>query len=436
MPINRRDERPEHQASRRAAGEEMGPDAPPSERRPQPDAASGSRSTATRVAVIALTVLAFLAVMYTLHHAQSLIVPIVMALLLNLLLSPLVDRISRALHVPHAVAALGMLVLVVGIVVGIAIPLSGPAVAWVDDAPRLFEQAEQKLRNLAKPLERLEEVSKKVDEIAKKAEGDDAISVSIKETSFSRLMLNTTGGFLSSCLVTVALLYFLLAGGNGFLLAMLSTMRSKRSEQSLRHLAETVQRSISHYLLTITIINGLLGVAIGLGMWPIGMPNPALWGAMGAMLNFIPIIGPGIGILVVSLVGLVSTNAPGLALLAPAIYLACNLVEANLVTPAMVGRSISLSPIMIVLSLAIWTWMWGVVGALLAVPILSVLAIVCEHVDELKRFAPLLTGEPLEDHATAADRPADSAQRRDAGSARPRRERQRQPNMAMSHGTT
>jgi predicted PurR-regulated permease PerM len=143
---------------------------------------------------------------------------------------------------------------------------------------------------------------------------------------------------------------------------------------------------MSDYLFTITLINGFVGVAIGVGMWSIGLPNPILWGVMGALLNYIPFAGAAIGAFIVFWEGLAQFNSLSHAALAPAIYVGINIVEANFVTPTLVGKSISLNPVMIVLATVFWGWLWGVGGVLLAVPMLVVLKI---FFDQSKILAPL-----------------------------------------------
>ncbi|MGB5833684.1 MAG: AI-2E family transporter [Thiohalocapsa sp.] len=147
---------------------------------------------------------------------------------------------------------------------------------------------------------------------------------------------------------------------------------------------------MSSYLLTTSGINFVLGILIGLAMWLIGLPNPVLWGAMAACLNYIPYVGTIIGGLIVFFVGLISFDAPGQAIWAPLIYFSINAIEGYLITPTVLGRSISLSPLAIILSLAIWGWLWGIGGLLLAVPILAATKIACDHIKPLQPLAQLL----------------------------------------------
>jgi predicted PurR-regulated permease PerM len=151
-----------------------------------------------------------------------------------------------------------------------------------------------------------------------------------------------------------------------------------------------IERGISQYLLTFTAINVCLGIVIGTGMWLIGMPNPVLWGVMAGCLNFMPYIGAFVGSGVVFLVAALSFDSMGQALLAPAIYAAANTIEGNVITPLILGRSMRLNPIFIFLSVVLWGWMWGVGGALIAVPLLAMTKIACAHSRRLQSVATLL----------------------------------------------
>lgn len=177
--------------------------------------------------------------------------------------------------------------------------------------------------------------------------------------------------------------------------AMPTLKEKRRAVELTRH----IQRSVSHYLSTITYINFGLGVVIGTGLWMIGIPNAPLWGVMAMCLNFIPLIGAMIGAAVVFFVGLVTFDTIGHAALAPLIYVVANVIEANIITPALIGRRMSLSPVMVVLSLTVWTWLWGITGAILAVPILAVLKIVAENFEGTQTLAKFLGGarQPVPD---------------------------------------
>ena len=170
---------------------------------------------------------------------------------------------------------------------------------------------------------------------------------------------------------------------------MTPTFRDKRKVVEMVH---EVERGVSSYLLTVTLINIALGVVIGLAMWLMEMPNPALWGAMATTLNFIPYLGAMAGTIVVFLVAVFSFDSLAYASLVPVVYFGCTALEGNFVTPSLLGRNMSMNPIVVFLSLVFWGWMWGVGGALIAVPTLAILKIGLDQFDRTRPIGTLLGG--------------------------------------------
>jgi len=153
-----------------------------------------------------------------------------------------------------------------------------------------------------------------------------------------------------------------------------------------------MEDDVSFYLLTISLINAGLGIAIGTAMYLLGMPNAVLWGVMAALFNFVPYLGALVGAGVVGLVALLTVEQPLAALLPPLVYLTLTSIEGYLVTPAMLARRLTLNPIAVFLSLILWTWVWGIGGALLAVPLLATFKICCDHIEPLKPIGTMLEG--------------------------------------------
>ena len=156
-------------------------------------------------------------------------------------------------------------------------------------------------------------------------------------------------------------------------------------------IARKIESSISRYLLTVTLINAGLGTAVGLAMYFLGMPNPVLWGAMAAIVNFVPYLGATVGIVAMTLAALLSFDSLGWALVFPATYLALAILEGNFITPVVLGHSLTLNPIVIVIALMFWGWMWGIAGAILAVPILAAFKIFCDHIEPLEPVGEFLS---------------------------------------------
>lgn len=331
---------------------------------------------------VALVVLGALAVFYTLYFTRSLTFPLTLAFLLNLVLKPAVLRLNRW-KVPNVVSAtLVLLGFTFLLAVGSASVVE-PAQRWLADAPKNFVEAEKKLSVLTKPLKDIQQATEQVGEMTDLGEEGGPLEVSEEPPSLATKVVNTTGGFLAGAMITIVTLFFLLAGGDRFLEKIVGLMPTWNDKRRMVELTRETQSKISSYLFTITLINIGLGVVIGSGLWMIGMPNPVMWGCFAALLNYIPFAGFIVGVGVVTVVAFVSFDGVGHALLAPAIYLAANGLEANFITPALIGRSISLNPTMVVLSVFLWGWMWGIGGVLLAVPLLLVFKIYCDHSEVL-----------------------------------------------------
>lgn len=339
---------------------------------------------------VAMWIIVGLAVIYTCYLAAALLFPIVLAFTLNLVLSPLVRWCRRRLHMPEWAGATAIVILcVLPVSVGI-VALLNPISNWLSDMPDVAREAEWKLRSIMGPIERINESSKKVDEMTNGGDGDDEIEVTIKKPSVSSVILSRTTNFLVGASITLTLLLFLLAGGDRMLEHMVESMPTWQDKRNLVSLVRDLQHSISHYLLTITVINVGLGCVIGTGLAIIGMPHPFLWGVAAAVLNYVPFLGLMVGTTGTFLVAIVTFDSGAYALLAPGIYLTANAIEANIITPALVGRSVRLNPAMVILFLAVWIFLWGIGGGLLAVPMLAMVKITADHIDVLKPFGRIL----------------------------------------------
>jgi len=179
------------------------------------------------------------------------------------------------------------------------------------------------------------------------------------------------------------LLYFLLASGDLFLSKTVKVFPGLDRKKEIVKITRAVEQQVSRYLFTVMVINIFMGITLGLGMYLIGMPNPVLWGVMAGLLVFLPYLGPLTGIAVVTLVALLTFDSLARALLAPAIYFALETIQGQIVTPMVLGLRLALNPVAIFVWLIFWGWMWGIAGVLLAVPMLTVFKILCDHIRPL-----------------------------------------------------
>lgn len=345
-----------------------------------------------------LTGLFTLAVFYTMYFARSLLIPIVLALLFNLLLAPIVRVLRRYLRMPEwAGAALVLLVLGAGAMAAFY-SLSTPAARWIDELPLAVWEIEGKVRALKGPIEDVQQAAKQVEEVAEgatapppEADGEpQPVEVVVQRPSLTQTVLSGTASLTAGLVVVVVLLFFLLASGDTLLRQAVTIAPRLRDKKRVVEIVREMEDDVSYYLLTISLINGGLGVAVGAAMFLLGMPNPVLWGVMAALLNFIPYLGALVGIATVGLVALLTFEAPGNILMPPLAYFALTTFEAYFVTPALLARRLTLNPVAVFLALILLTWMWGVAGALLAVPMLATFKICCDHVETLEPIGTML----------------------------------------------
>jgi len=335
-----------------------------------------------------LTALLVLGVFYTLYFASSLIFPIYFAFLLSFALRPIVRGMQR-MWIPAPAGAGVVLVAVIALTVFAILALSAPATEWMQRGPSAFKQIEQRLRVLKQPLERVTKATESVEELTKVDSADNP-TVEVKEPGFADTLFNGTREFLAQALLVVVLLYFLLASADGFMPKVAAALPGGANRSGRSEIVQRIETEISAYLLTVTLINAGLGVVTALIMFAFGMPSPLLWGALAGLLNFIPLIGPFICMVVLGVVSMLTFDQFGYAVLVPLSFVALTTVEGWFITPTLVGRRLTLSPIAIVLTLFLWSWLWGAPGALIAVPTLAMFKMVCDQVESMRPMAALM----------------------------------------------
>ena len=339
---------------------------------------------------LALSGLFVLAAFYTLYLARAFLLPIILALLLTFLLSPLVRGLKR-LRIPEALGA-GIVVLGLLGTLGWGIyELAGPAYDWMQQAPSSLRKLERRVRDLKKPVQTVSKATEQVAKIAQVGGGDQSSQVTVSTPTLGSRLLSHALDIAVSGVTMLILLYFLLAAGDLFLDKLIKVLPSVDDKKRAVDIARQIETEISAYLSTVTLINVLLGLAVwGLMAW-IGLPNPLLWGVMATVFNYIPYLGPLTVLAVLAGVGFLTFNDLPHALLPPGVFAGLTFVEGYLVTPMALGRRLTLNPVVIFLALSFWGWLWGIAGAVMAVPIMVVFKIFCDHSESL---API--GEFLE----------------------------------------
>ena len=337
----------------------------------------------------ALTGLFVLAVFYTMYFMRAMILPLVLAMLLSYLLAPLVRSLER-IRIPSAAgAAIVLLSLAAMAAYGIS-RLADPTSEWLEKAPYSMHQLKQKLLPLRKPIEQVAQASGEIDKLTSTDETP-ARTVVVKRSAMTEAFLTQTPEFIASTIVMVILLYFLLAYDGVFLAKITSSIPRLTDKKRAVSIVREIEMNISRYLMTITLINIGLGTAVGITVYFLGLPNPVLWGLLVAALNYVPYLGALTGMICMTLGAILTFDSLSYAMMFPASYLILAGIEGNFITPLILGRSLTLNPIVILVALTFWGWMWGIAGMILAVPILVTFKIFCDHIEPMTPVAEFLS---------------------------------------------
>ena len=333
-----------------------------------------------------------LGVLAALYVASSVILPVVFALVLNLLLQPGVRLLGR-LHLPRAVGALLAVLLVIGAIVGLVAALSVPAANWAERLPEGIPRLEAHLQVLKGPIQALQKVIQQAEQVADAPPSRGSIVSVRRDLGITGALFAGTRSILDGLFTTVLVLYFLLVAGNIFLRRIVEILPTFSNKRQAVDISQQIQEDISAYLVTITAMNAAVGVTTAVAMYLCGLGDPLLWGTTAFLLNYIPILGPLFGVCIFVLVGMLSFESVWWALLPPALYFGIHLVEGESLTPMLLARRFTLNPVLIILSLVFWFWMWGMLGAILAVPMLAILKIISDRLRPLKALGRFLEGE-------------------------------------------
>jgi predicted PurR-regulated permease PerM len=354
-----------------------------------PPPAGSSPSPPRPRAPTALLVLAVLAVGFTLWAAQGLVLPVLLAMFFALVGNPII-RVLKRIYVPRFLSALLVITLGFGSTVLLVEQLVQPATEWIHDAPRGIRSLAPKLREMVKPVHEANQAAQRLASAASATPGESRTVVRT-ETRDPYRWLASTPKVVSSILAVVLLTFFFMVYGENLQKHALALLPTRQQQKITVEILTSIEREISRYVLTITVINFVVGVVIaGLLVW-LGVPAPEalLWGTMAFLLNFAPYVGPLIGILTLLVMGFLRFD-DWMALAPAGIYLLVHTLEGQLLTPILLGRSMRLSPLVLILALMVFGWMWSMVGLLLAVPLLVCVKLVLSRIEGMEGWARLM----------------------------------------------
>jgi predicted PurR-regulated permease PerM len=325
------------------------------------------------------------------YLARDFLLPVVIAILLALVFGPAV-RSMRRRGIPAPVSASAIVgVLLVGVSAG-GLLLVGPVSEIVADAPRISAQIREKLYVLRAPLQAIGRATAQIEELVTPGEGTAEVVVDDGGTTAIRVIALDAGQRITSTVFCLVLLLFILASGDLFKEKLIKVLPTLHDKKNALRIANDFEHEVSRYLITVTVINIGVGIAVGLAFWALDMPSPVLWGIATALANFLPYIGAAIVAIVAFGIAVVAFDTLGQAFLPPLLFLALSAVEGQILTPMIVGRRHTLNPVVILLSVAFWGWIWGIIGALVAVPALIAIKVFADHVERLQPFGEFLSG--------------------------------------------
>ena len=338
---------------------------------------------------IALTGIFLLLFFYTLYFGRDFFLPVTLAFILSFLLAPLVRGLAR-FYIPHALGAGLVFVTVLGGASYGGYQLATPASEWIAKAPQSLRHIQRELRSLKRSINEVSKATQQVEEITNISQDRSVETVQVKRPSLGEVMLIETQEFIIGSGIMFILLFFLLSSGDLFLRKLIKVLPRLQDKKRAVEIVRQIEGDISTYLFTVALINIGLGAALGCTLFFLGMPNPLLWGVMAALLNFIPYIGALAGIVIVTLAATLSFDTIWQILLIPASYWILNVIEAYLVTPVALGKRLTLNTVAIFLWVIFWGWLWGPAGALIAVPLLAILKIICDQIEPLTPIGEFL----------------------------------------------
>jgi predicted PurR-regulated permease PerM len=326
-------------------------------------------TAAGQAASIGIFLLLFGAFLYIGH---AFVLPVLAAAVMAMTLAPLVKGAKRR-GIPAWITSLLILLFGAGIISLVATMIAGPVSQWIGRAPEIGASIKQKLTVLDAPLASLQELQNSL------SGGSGALHVSEPASNVVLPVVAFVTPAVGELLLFVATLLFLLIGQSELRNNMMAMFSSREAKLRFLKIMRDIERNLAGYLTVVTIVNTALGVIVAVGAWLIGLPNPVIFGMLAGLLNYVPYVGPAIMVIVFFGVGLVTFPALGQAFIAPLGFIALTTTEGHFITPTIVGRRVSLNPLLVFLGLAFWTWLWGPIGALLAVPLSIIGLVIFNH---------------------------------------------------------
>jgi predicted PurR-regulated permease PerM len=344
----------------------------------------------SRTALRGLFIIAIIAAMYV---ARDFLLPVVLASFIALTFRPTVRYLSRH-YIPPWLSATFLAIVLVSGGLSAGYMLSWQVSAWIDQAPQLAEAFTEKFRGLRSWLDALVNLTDKIQDATTAPGVVPAQEVIIREPVLPGWLLVMTWYPLQvtiTLVATLAIAVFLMASGDLFYEKLVRVLPTLTDRKRALRIVNELETEVSTYLLTLTAINAILGLAVALTFHALGMPTPYLWGLLTFFFNFIPYVGGLTGVALSGFMAIVTFDSLGYALLIPAAFTALSLIESEIASPLVLSHRLQMNSVAILLSLAFWAWLWGIAGAAIAVPVLVTIKVFCNHIDGLSGLGEFLS---------------------------------------------
>ena len=332
-----------------------------------------------------LLLLVMLAAFYA---AAEIVLPVVLAFVLRLVFQPVLRALERA-YLPRVVASLVIVLSLVALFVVLALLLAAPLAGWIAQLPDTLPRLQARLRFLDAPLWSLQRA---VEQFQSLAPGSAPPTVALQSTPLPERLLGAVRPVAGGAFTTMLVLFFVLTSGDLFLRRLVEILPGFKEKRQAVDISQQIEGDISVFLATITVMNLAVGVVTGIVIWLCGLGSPLLWGTIAFLLNFVPILGPTAGFMLFLVTGLVTIEPLWAALLPAALYLVIHVVEGEAVTPMLLAARFTVNPVLVILGVIFWYWIWGVPGAILATPMLAITKIICDRVEGLKPVGHFIGG--------------------------------------------
>ncbi len=348
----------------------------------------------TAACLVALSVISIGVLLYV---ARAYMLPIATAFVFAVILAPLCGRLEW-MKIPTSIAALLALIIASGVAYAGFSFIAAPAAHWIDDAPKTLKKAEAQIRKFQEPLKRVSSISHEVDGLSLTPETPKNRTVVVKGPELTESLLASAQVIAIQGAFVLVLTYFFLTTREDFRLKLIAFQPKLSHRVRAARAFRDVEKRVSEYITTFSLINIGVGVAVGLACWQLKLPEPAMWGGIAAILNFVPYLGPAVTVGLMALAGLATYDTLLQASFPILAYFIVNMIESNIVTPLVMSRRMTLNPLAIMLAVSFWTWIWGPVGGIVSLPLLIMLKVVCDHTPAMRPVGALIGGAITRNH--------------------------------------